>query len=150
VTAQFRFAWPGISRPCLYLAAALLLGALPLITRAQSDPPTPQQIDDGRQVYEDFCMTCHGRDMVSPGLVIFGLRKFPRDDFPRFRNAILDGKLPAMTGWRDRLSNEDVLLWAYVRGEPLKGPAEQIFQKKKIIAIRAGRVSVLRPVHAHP
>jgi len=109
-------AWPGLARPCLCLA---LLCALGSGAWAQSAPPTPQQIDDGRQVYEEFCMTCHGRDMVAPGVVIPDLRKFSKDDFPRFRTAVLDGKPPAMPGWRDKLGNEDViLLWAYVRGGP--------------------------------
>jgi mono/diheme cytochrome c family protein len=119
MTFVLRCVWPGISRPLLCLPAALLFGALPFIVRAQSEPPGPQQIDDGRQVYEEFCMTCHGRDMVSPGLVTFDLRKFPKDDYPRFEKSVLDGKPPAMPGWRDRLGTEDVqLLWAYVRGGP--------------------------------
>jgi len=45
---------------------------------AYAQDPTPDQIDQGRQVYDDLCMTCHGRDMVSPGLVTFDLRKFPK------------------------------------------------------------------------
>jgi len=32
--------------------------------------------DLGREVYDDFCVTCHGRDMVNPGVVTFDLRKF--------------------------------------------------------------------------
>jgi mono/diheme cytochrome c family protein len=73
--------------------------------------------DLGREVYADFCVTCHGRDMVNPGGVTFDLRKFPRDDFERFRNAVLDGKPPAMPPWRDKISDDDLkLLWAYVRG----------------------------------
>ena len=34
--------------------------------------------------------------MVSPGLVVFDLRKFPRDDPARFRGTVLDGKGTAM------------------------------------------------------
>lgn len=57
--------------------------------------------------------------MVSPGLVAFDLRKFPKDDFTRFRNVVLDGKPPAMPAWRDKVGNEDLtLLWDYVRGGP--------------------------------
>jgi hypothetical protein len=53
--------------------------------------------------------------MVAPGGVTFDLRKFPKDDFERFRNAVLNGKSPAMPAWRDRISDDDVkLLWAYV------------------------------------
>jgi mono/diheme cytochrome c family protein len=73
--------------------------------------------DLGREVYDDFCVTCHGRDMVNPGGVTFDLRKFPKDDFERFRNAVLDGKPPAMPPWRDKISDDDLkVLWAYVRG----------------------------------
>src|SRR4029453_15127155 len=74
-------------------------------------------VDLGREVYDDFCVSCHGRDMVAPGGVTFDLRKFPTDDFERFRNAVLEGKPPAMPAWRDKISDDDVkLLWAYVRG----------------------------------
>jgi mono/diheme cytochrome c family protein len=81
--------------------------------------PTPEQIDQGREVYEDNCQTCHGRDMISPGLVTFDLRKFPRDDPARFRASVLDGKGNAMPAFRGRIGDADVdLLWAYVRGGP--------------------------------
>jgi mono/diheme cytochrome c family protein len=81
--------------------------------------PTPEQVDQGREVYEDNCQTCHGRDMVSPGLVTFDLRKFPKDDPGRFRGSVLDGKGTAMPAFRGRIGDEDVnLLWAYVRGGP--------------------------------
>jgi len=73
--------------------------------------------DLGREVYDDLCVTCHGRDMVNPGGVTFDLRKFPKGDFERFRSAVLDGKPPAMPPWRDKISDDDLkLLWAYVRG----------------------------------
>jgi mono/diheme cytochrome c family protein len=81
--------------------------------------PTPAQIDQGREVYEEFCQTCHGRDMISPGLVTFDLRKFPKDDPARFRGAVLDGKGNAMPSFRGRISDAEVnLLWAYLRGGP--------------------------------
>ena len=81
--------------------------------------PTPEQIDQGREVYDEFCQTCHGRDMVASGVVIFDLRKFPKDDANRFRSSVLNGKGTAMPAFEGRLSDEDVdLLWAYVRGGP--------------------------------
>jgi hypothetical protein len=56
---------------------------------------------------------------LSPGLVTFDLRKFPRDDAARFRGSLLDGKGTAMPAFRGRLGDEEVdLLWAYVRGGP--------------------------------
>ena len=96
-------------------APALLIGLLfPAFVSAAE--PTEADIDQGRGVYDDFCATCHGRDMINPGGVTFDLRKFPEGDFERFRNVVLDGKAPAMPPWRDKVSDEDVkLLWAYVR-----------------------------------
>ena len=97
------------------LAGLTLAAALGGVAPAAE--PTDAEIDQGRQVYDDFCVTCHGRDMVNPGGVTFDLRKFPKDDFERFRNAVLDGKPPAMPPWRDKISDDDLkLLWAYVRG----------------------------------
>jgi cytochrome c55X len=73
-------------------------------------------VDQGRDTYGELCATCHGRDMVNPGALSFDLRKFPKDDFERFKTSVLDGKGRAMPAWRDKLSDEDVAgLWAYVR-----------------------------------
>jgi hypothetical protein len=74
-------------------------------------------VNPGRKVYADFCVSCHGRDMVAPGGVTFDLRKFPKDDFERFRKTVFEGNAPAMPAWRDKISDDDVkLLWACVRG----------------------------------
>src|SRR3981081_1970293 len=80
--------------PALAFWAALSAGA-------QAD-----DADLGRDVYGDFCVSCHGRDMVNPGGVTFDLRKFPKDDFDRFQNAVLNGKPPAMPAWRGKVSDE--------------------------------------------
>ena len=119
MTPTCRFAWPGFSRPCTFLSVAVLCAvALPGWANAEA-APSPEQIDQGRKVYEDNCQTCHGRDLVSPGLVTFDLRKFPKDDPARFRGSVLDGKGAAMPSFRGRMSDADVdLLWAYVRSGP--------------------------------
>ena len=92
---------------------------LPTAATAQPAPPTPQQVDDGRMVYDDLCAMCHGRDMVNPGIASFDLRKFPKDDFDRFSNSVLNGKGASMPPWRDKISTEELMqLWAYVRGGP--------------------------------
>lgn len=119
MTDRRQSAWPGRARPCTFLSIALL-ACIALADRALAEAaPTPEQIDQGRDVYEDNCMTCHGRDMVSPGLVTFDLRKFPKDDLARFRGSVLDGKGNAMPAFRGRLGDEDIdLLWAYVRSGP--------------------------------
>ena len=72
-------------------------------------------IEQGRDLYADTCATCHGRDMVNAGAISFDLRKFPKDDFARFRNSVLNGKNQAMPAWRDKISDEDLAaLWAYL------------------------------------
>ena len=73
-------------------------------------------VEQGRDLYGDMCATCHGRDMVNAGGIAFDLRKFPNDDFARFRNSVLNGKNQAMPPWRDTLGDDDIAaLWAYVR-----------------------------------
>jgi cytochrome c6 len=97
-------------------ASLLFLIASFLLTVPAAAQPSEAEIEQGREVYGDFCVTCHGRDMINPGGITFDLRKFPKDDFERFRNAVLNGKPPAMPGWRDKISDEDLKsLWAYVR-----------------------------------
>ena len=94
---------------------AWVLGAL-AIGMALCAGARADDADLGREVYDDFCVTCHGRDMVNPGGVTIDLRKFPKDDFERFRGSVLNGKPPAMPSWRDKVGDEDIrLLWAYVR-----------------------------------
>jgi mono/diheme cytochrome c family protein len=103
---------------CSLSIALLASTALPAGAHAEA-APTPEQIDRGREVYEDNCQTCHGHRMVSPGAATLDLRKFPKDDPARFRGSVRDGKGNAMPAFRGRISDEEVdLLWAYVRGGP--------------------------------
>jgi len=94
------------------LIVALCAALLPMrLGAAEAD-----RVEEGRDLYGDTCALCHGRDMVNPGTVSFDLRKFPKDDFARFRNSVLNGKNQAMPAWRDKLSDDDIAaLWAYVR-----------------------------------
>lgn len=98
----------------LFLAALAIfagLGGVPATSAAQSD-----LIEQGRDLYADACAACHGRDMVNAGGIAFDLRKFPKDDFARFRNSVLNGKGEAMPAWRDKVDDNDLAaLWAYVR-----------------------------------
>src|SRR5262252_2315860 len=76
----------------------------------------PEVLEQGGDLYADACAACHGRDMVNAGGIAFDLGKFPRDDFARFRNSVLNGKNEAMPAWRDKIDDNDLAaLWAYVR-----------------------------------
>jgi mono/diheme cytochrome c family protein len=98
------------------LAAALIS----IVTSCRASPAgaaeaTAEQIDQGRELYTQFCATCHGRDMVNTGGFAFDLRTFPKADLERFKSSVANGKGQGMPAWRDQLSDEDIaLLWAYV------------------------------------
>ena len=93
----------------LSISGVFLLSLLPLFAVNANDAAL------GREIYQDTCAACHGRDMVSSGLA-FDLRKFPLAEFDRFQNAVLNGKPPGMPGWRSQLSAEDVkAIWDYVK-----------------------------------
>ena len=97
----------GLRATVAALASWLALGVTPALA---------DDADIGREIYGEFCLNCHGRDMIQTGGVSADLRKFPKNDFDRFRNVVLDGKGPAMPAWRDKISDDDLnLLWAYVR-----------------------------------
>jgi mono/diheme cytochrome c family protein len=117
--AQVGQARPAVTSPAMTtraIAACTVLLIFSIASFPAAAQPNEAEIDQGREVYGDFCLTCHGRDMVNPGGVTFDLRKFPKDDFERFRNAVLNGKPPAMPAWRDKIGDEDLKsLWAYVR-----------------------------------
>jgi mono/diheme cytochrome c family protein len=73
-------------------------------------------VDQGRDLFNDVCSPCHGRDMVNSSSLTFDLRKFPKDAAERFRSSVLNGKGNGMPPWRDKVSDEDInALWAYVR-----------------------------------
>jgi mono/diheme cytochrome c family protein len=100
--------WPGL----------ILVWVLVLSIAAHAAEPNEAEIDQGREIYGELCVACHGRDMINLGGLSSDLRKFPKDQFDRFRDAVLNGKPPAMPPWRDKITDEDIkLLWAYVRGD---------------------------------
>ena len=92
------------------------VAALAILLALGVTPALAEDADIGREIYEEFCLNCHGRDMIHTGGVSSDLRKFPKDDFDRFRNVVLDGNGQAMPAWRDKIGDDDLkLLWAYVR-----------------------------------
>jgi len=96
-------------RPRTAWVLAVLAIGVALSAGARAD-----DADLGREVYDDFCVTCHGRDMVNPGGVTFDLRKFPKGDHNRFVDTVTYG-VRNMPPWDDVLKPADIeALWAYV------------------------------------
>lgn len=93
----------------------ILLGVVPTAGGAEDTA-----IEQGRELYKQYCESCHGRDMATSSSLVFDLRKFPKTESERFRTSVLNGK-GGMPSWRDTLSDEDVAdLWAYVRSGQAK------------------------------
>ena len=120
-TTLFRRVWVPAFAGTTVLFGTVCFGLAMIMTGLGSGPaqaadPTPEQIDQGREIYGENCETCHGRDMAAPGAVVFDLRKFPKDDHDRFKNSVLNGKGTAMPAWAGKVSDEDLAnLWAYVK-----------------------------------
>ena len=104
-------------RAQLRLLAAALIS---IVTSCRASPAgaaeaTAEQIDQGHEIYAQFCATCNGRDMVNTGGFAFDLRTCPKAALERFKRSVANGKGQGMPAWRDQLSDEDIaLLWAYV------------------------------------
>ncbi len=104
---------PQVKRDCF---AALAMTLCLVLASATSAGAAEGDADQGHDTYQDLCASCHGPDMVNPGTLSFDLRKFPKDDFARFRTSVLNGKGTAMPAWAGKVSDEDLAnLWAYVR-----------------------------------
>jgi mono/diheme cytochrome c family protein len=94
-------------------AAAALAGLLGILLSPL--PVHADEVDEGRSLYNELCVNCHGRDMQNPGLA-FDLRKFPKDDKSRFFNSVQNGTPKGMPPWKAQLSAEDIeTLWSYVK-----------------------------------
>lgn len=70
--------------------------------------------NEGREVYDAFCIRCHGPKMVNPGTITYDLRKFPHDQKDRFINSVANGKRQ-MPPWGHILTKEEMhSIWEYV------------------------------------
>ena len=103
-------------------ALLVVLAALPMLSfpvMAENaggavDTDAAAQYKKGATSYRTLCARCHGVKMVNPGPGIFDLRTFPRDEKPRFVDAVINGQ-NAMPSWGEVLDEDDVDdLWVYV------------------------------------
>lgn len=73
-----------------------------------------EAVERGRALYNEYCLICHGHEMVSTGAV-FDLRRFPKDARERFTRSVTDGKPPGMPAWKGQVNERELeLLWAFV------------------------------------
>ncbi len=73
-----------------------------------------KKIAAGERIYNNYCSTCHGDDLVSTGQT-FDLRRLRADERPRFENSVINGK-GQMPPWKGTFNNEEMdLLWQYIR-----------------------------------
>jgi len=96
----------------LFVKTVICIGmaAGPLIVLADD----AQKINAGERVYNNYCFTCHGENLVSSGQT-FDLRRLRADERPRFNNSVLNGK-GQMPPWKGVLSDQDIdYLWAFIR-----------------------------------
>jgi mono/diheme cytochrome c family protein len=89
-----------------------IAGAITL-AHAQGAKPDPAKVEQGEQVYADYCQVCHGDDLVSSGQT-FDLRKLKADERERYRRAVVNGK-GQMPPWKGVINDEQIdAIWAYI------------------------------------
>jgi len=99
--------------------AALVLGALLLRPQPMStqDAPSGQErakIEAGENVYNNYCLVCHGDRLVGSGQV-FDLRRLTAGERARFDNSVRNGK-NLMPPWKGVLTEGEIdQIWRYVR-----------------------------------
>jgi len=98
-------------RATFALAALLSLASTASAAVAEDDDA---KIAAGEQVYNTYCATCHGDDLVNGGQT-FDLRRLRADERPRFEHSVLNGK-NQMPPWKGVLNEEQIdQLWHYIR-----------------------------------
>ena len=73
-----------------------------------------KKIQAGERVYNNYCFTCHGENLVSSGQT-FDLRRLRPEDRSRFETSVNNGK-GQMPPWKGVLSNEEIdEVWHFIR-----------------------------------
>ena len=97
------------------IGRALCCATLFCVAAAASGADSAAAVEQGTELYKQYCESCHGRDMATSSPLVFDLRKFPKNEAERFRASVINGK-GGMPSFRDTLTDDDVTnLWAYVQ-----------------------------------
>jgi mono/diheme cytochrome c family protein len=93
---------------------AVVLIAISMTLAQRSAAQDGAKIAAGETVYNTYCATCHGDNLVSSGQT-FDLRRLTADARPRFESSVLKGK-GQMPPWQGVLSGDELdQLWHYIR-----------------------------------
>ena len=93
---------------------ALIAGSAGLLSVQAALGQDEKQVEAGEAVYNDYCQTCHGANLVNSGQT-FDLRKLRKDERGRFENSVTNGK-NQMPPWKGVLDSEQLdAIWAYIR-----------------------------------
>ena len=71
-----------------------------------------KQVEAGEAVYNDYCQTCHGANLVNSGQT-FDLRKLRKDERARFENSVTNGKNQMPAGLVEGQDLADVVAYVY-------------------------------------
>jgi mono/diheme cytochrome c family protein len=98
----------------LLIRAALALCAAVHVASVALAQDVEKKVALGERVYNNYCFTCHGENLVSTGQT-FDLRRLRADERPRFENSVNNGK-NQMPPWKGVLSNEEIdQIWHFIR-----------------------------------
>ena len=93
------------------LCIMILITTLPIEQMRAQDRA---KIEAGEAIFNDYCATCHGQNLVSSGQT-FDLRRLTANDRTRFQNSVLNGK-NQMPPWKGVLGDDQIdQLWHYIR-----------------------------------
>jgi mono/diheme cytochrome c family protein len=73
------------------IIVALIAGSAGLLSVQAALGRDEKQVEAGEAVYNDYCQTCHGANLVNSGQT-FDLRKLRKDERARFENSVTNGK----------------------------------------------------------
>jgi mono/diheme cytochrome c family protein len=96
-----------------FVSALIVMGAV-LQSMQAAFAQDSRKIQAGEKVYNNYCFTCHGENLVSSGQT-FDLRRLRAEERSRFETSVNNGK-GQMPPWKGALSNEEIdQLWHYIR-----------------------------------
>ena len=92
-----------------------LLTCLMAATLSPAHAQDPALARQGERVYNNYCSTCHGDNLVNSGNATFDLRRLRANERQRFETSVTNGK-NQMPPWKGVVSPEEIeQLWHYIR-----------------------------------